>query len=134
MGGIGKSALAFKLAEHLTSHYSDGQLYLDLEGVNTEPKSVAEAMKHIIHAYHPTAEIPENQAELTGLYQSVLYGKRGLLLLDNAASAEQVEPLIPPSSWFLLVTSRQHFVVPGLFTMRLGTLPPDEAQEPALLR
>jgi len=34
--------------------------------------------------------------------------------MDNAANAEQVEPLIPPAGCLLLITSRQHFTLPGL--------------------
>ena len=49
--------------------------------------------------------------------------------MDNAADKTQVEPLIPPSSCFLLVTSRQHFTLPGLFAKDLNTLPPDDARD-----
>jgi len=59
----------------------------------------------------------------------VLHGKRALLLLDNAADANQVRPLIPPNTCLLLVTSRQHFVLPGLSTLRLDILLPKDARE-----
>jgi tetratricopeptide (TPR) repeat protein len=58
----------------------------------------------------------------------VLDGQRALLLMDNAANAEQVEPLIPPIGCLLLVTSRQHFTVPGLAAKNLDTLSAADAR------
>ncbi len=132
LGGIGKTALALVLADRLTDRYPDAQLYLDLKGTHEQqqkPLTVAEALTHVIRAYHPTAQLPDNEAELRGLYQSVLHGKRALLLMDNAADKWQVEPLLPPSSCFLLVTSRQHFTLPGLHAKTLDTLPPEDARD-----
>lgn len=129
LGGIGKTALALKLADQLKPRYPDAQFYLDLKGASRVPLAVAEALAHVIRAYHPTAKLPDTEAELRGLYQSVLQDQRALLLMDNAASAEQVEPLIPPASCVLLVTSRQHFTLPGLFAKNLEALSPDDARE-----
>ena len=129
LGGIGKTALALKLADRLKPRYPDAQFYLDLKGASSEPLAVAEALAHVIRAYHPTAKLPETEAELHGLYQSVLQDQRALLLMDNAAGAEQVEPLIPPAGCVLLVTSRAHFTLPGLFAKNLEALSPEDARE-----
>jgi hypothetical protein len=129
MGGIGKTALALKLVELLKPRYSDAQFFLDLKGASTQPLTVAEALAHVVRAYHPAAKLPDSENELRGLYLSVLEGQRALLLMDNAASAEQVEPLIPPSGCLLLVTSRQHFIVPGLGAKNLDTLSAADARE-----
>ncbi len=131
-GGIGKTALAFKLAAELEPLYPDAQLYLDLKGVSQQPLTAAQAMAHVVRAYHPTAQLPEGGDELAGLYRSTLHGQRALLLIDNAASRQQVEPLIPPASCALLVTSRFHFTLPGIFTKDLDELPQEDAE--ALLR
>jgi tetratricopeptide (TPR) repeat protein len=134
LGGIGKTTLALKLAEELKPRYPDAQFYLDLRGANPKegpgpkPLSVAEALSHVVRAYHPTAKLPDSEAELRALYLSVLDGQRALLLMDNAAGREQVEPLIPPDGCILLVTSRQHFTLPGLVAKDLDTLAPDEAR------
>jgi Cdc6-like AAA superfamily ATPase len=106
MGGIGKTALALKLAAELRERYPDAQIYLDLKGTSEKPLTTAEAMAHVVRAYHPTAKLPDDEAELAGLYRSVLDGQRALLLMDNAANAAQVAPLAPPASCVLLVTSR----------------------------
>ncbi|HST54050.1 MAG TPA: DUF4062 domain-containing protein [Pyrinomonadaceae bacterium] len=129
-GGIGKTALALKLAQQLAPRYSDAQLYLDLKGAsNQQAVSVAEALSHVIRAYHPTAKLPEGVGELQATYLSVLNGQRALILMDNARDAAQVEPLVPPESCVLLVTSRLHFTLPGLFTKHLDTLSPEESRE-----
>ena len=72
MGGVGKTALALVLAERLKPRYPDAQFYLDLKGADKQPLSVAAALTHVIRAYHPTAKLPESEAELRGLYMSVL--------------------------------------------------------------
>jgi predicted ATPase len=128
MGGIGKTALALKLVELLKPRYPDAQFYLDLKGASTQPFTVTEALAHVVRAYHPAAKLPDSESELRGLYLSVLDGQRALLLMDNAADAEQVEPLIPPGGCLLLVTSRQHFTVPGLAAKNLDTLSAADAR------
>jgi tetratricopeptide (TPR) repeat protein len=127
-GGVGKTTLALKLAEQLSTRFPDAQFYLDLKGT-TQPLSPSDAMAHVIRAYHPTAKLPDGEAELSALYNSVLHGQRALLLMDNARDAAQVAPLIPPAGCVLLVTSRQHFTLPGLYAKDLDTLPPDDARE-----
>ena len=140
MGGVGKSALAVVLAHRFKARYPDAQLYLNLRGAGADPVgqfsasgikplSPAEAMQNLIHAFRPEARLPETLAELTPRYHSVLNGAgRVLLLLDNAASAEQVKPLLPPPNCLLLVTSRAQFQLPGLATRNLDCLPPDKTQ------
>jgi predicted ATPase len=126
-GGIGKTALALKLAEALAARYPDAQLYVDLRGASDKPLTPAEALAQVVRAYHPTAKLPEEEAELRALYCSVLDGHRALLLLDAAAGAGQVAPLIPPATCGLLITSRQYFTLPGLHPLSLDTLPPADA-------
>jgi tetratricopeptide (TPR) repeat protein len=128
LGGIGKTALALKLAEQLKADYPDAQFYLDLKGV-TQPLSPRDAMAYIVRAWHPTAQLPEKEEELAPLYRSVLEGKRALLLMDNARDAQQVAPLIPPVGCLLLVTSRKHFTLPGLVEKNLDKLPPTDARD-----
>jgi tetratricopeptide (TPR) repeat protein len=129
-GGIGKTALALKLAAQLTPRYPDAQFYLDLKGHDTskQPLNASDALAHVIRAYYPTVKLPDNEADLRALYQSVLHDQCALLLMDNARNAEQVAPLIPPGSCVLLVTSRNHFKLPGQFLKNIDKLSPDEAR------
>ena len=129
MGGIGKSALAYVLADRLRDRFLDGQLFLDMLGTSKSPLDSKDAMAHVIRSYlGADASLPEKLNELSGLYRTVLSGKKALILLDNAAGREQVEPLIPPNSCSLLVTSRNKFVLPGLAEKDLDVLPLDDAK------
>jgi tetratricopeptide (TPR) repeat protein len=129
MGGVGKTALALQLAAELRPGYADAEIYLDLQGVSSEPLSPARAQAHVLHAFHPEAHIPEDAVELTALYRAVLHGRKTLLLMDNAASREQVEPMIPPAGSLLLITCRSHFTLPGLYSRDLGELSPAQARD-----
>lgn len=121
MGGIGKTALALKLADKLKVDYPDAQFYVDLKGV-TQPLGPKEAMAHVIRAWNPLQQLPEKEEDVAALFRSVLDGKRALLLMDNARDADQLRPLIPPTSCLLLVTSRQRFALPGLVEKDLSKL------------
>ena len=127
MGGIGKTALAFKLAEKLIDRYPDGQILVNMNGTSDEPLTAADAMAQVIHAYETDARLPASESELSGLYRSKLHNKKVLILLDNAANDDQVRPLIPPSSCGLIVTSREKFTLPGLIEKDLNVLPSSDA-------
>jgi tetratricopeptide (TPR) repeat protein len=129
MGGIGKTALALKLAEQLKPKYPDAQFYLDLKGASSEPLSSSNAMAHVIRSFHPKARLPEDENSLRGLYNSLLNGKKVFLLMDNAASAAQVKPLIPPDGSIMLVTSRNAFYLSKFFVKKLDTLELKDAKE-----
>jgi tetratricopeptide (TPR) repeat protein len=86
-------------------------------------------MSHVIRSFHPDARLPETQDELAGIYRSVLDVKKVLLLMDNVANREQVEPLTPPRGCLLLVTSRFRFSLPGLVAKDLDELSAAEAQD-----
>jgi FOG: TPR repeat len=134
MGGVGKTALALALARRLGNRYPDAQLLIHLHGAEPEsrqPVTPADALQTVIHAFHPEARLPEEIEPLQALYRSVLQdaGRRCLLLLDDAANADQVHPLLPPPNCLLLVTSRQQFTLPGLLARPLGLLAPDKSVE-----
>ncbi|MCX6677822.1 MAG: tetratricopeptide repeat protein [Methanothrix sp.] len=130
LGGIGKTALALILANRLKDRFPDGQLFLDMQGMSKCPLKPDDAMAHIIRSYRGIdALLPVDLNGLSGLYQSVLSGKRALILLDNAANREQVEPLLPPVGSALLVTSRNRFALPGLAEKDLAVLPLEDAKK-----
>ncbi|MFZ2472394.1 MAG: tetratricopeptide repeat protein [Methanothrix sp.] len=133
MGGIGKTALALVLADKIKSRFPDGQIFVDMRGTSNNPElpplTPEDAMAQIIRAYNPADRLPENPIELRGLYLSNLAGKRALLFLDNVASSEQVEPLLPPAGCAVLITSRIKFALPGLVEKDLNILPSDKACE-----
>ncbi len=78
------------------------------------------------------SQLPADPDELAAMYRSQLSGRRVLVVLDNAASAEQVRPLLPGTAGCLaLVTSRNRLsglvALDGAQRLTLDMLPPGEA-------
>lgn len=128
MGGIGKTALGLVAAHKLAEKYPDGQIFLDLKGT-TEPLSAIDIARHAILSFEPTADLRAlDDTNMFAAYQSVLHGKKVLLYLDNARSAEQIASLRPPHTCAMLVTSRWTFSLPGLQTRRVDVMSEDDAK------
>jgi tetratricopeptide (TPR) repeat protein/transcriptional regulator with XRE-family HTH domain len=132
LAGIGKSALAVHAGHCLAGAFPDGQLYADLHGAT--PGLVALPAEEILSRFLRALGmddrlIPRQLEEAAAEFRSLVDGRRLLLLLDNAASAAQVRPLIPagPDS-ALLITSRDGLVaLDGAAHLRLGVLSAEEA-------
>jgi tetratricopeptide (TPR) repeat protein len=122
MGGIGKTAFALKLAEHLKSRYPDAQFYLDVEGSSTKPLSPRAIMAYVVSSLRPDADMPKTRKKLEGLYRSLLEGQRALLFFDNVKDSAQIESLIPPQSSLVIATSRNLFSLSGFVARRLDVL------------
>jgi tetratricopeptide (TPR) repeat protein len=130
MGGIGKTALALIVAHKLAPSYPDAQIFIDLKGTSPTPLRSADVMLKVIHAFEPQADLRKaSEEEIASIYHTILATKRALLLMDNAADAAQVKPLLPPPTCALLVTSRLNFTLPGLQPLRLDVLPNAEARD-----
>jgi tetratricopeptide (TPR) repeat protein len=114
MGGVGKSTLSVHFAHLTADRFTDGQLYLDLQGHRSADESVAvgDALRSLLYAFGvASADVPDTVEARTGLYRSLTTGKRILVVLDNAGDVTLVRPLLPNSPQSLvLVTSRQPLV------------------------
>jgi DNA-binding SARP family transcriptional activator len=107
--GVGKTALAVHWAHRVRDAFPDGQLYVDLRGYDPgEPVPAADALARFLRALGvPGQDIPADSPERAARYRSLLDGRRALVVLDNAASVEQVRPLLPGTpSCVVVVTSR----------------------------
>ncbi|GAB2867747.1 AfsR/SARP family transcriptional regulator [Lentzea nigeriaca] len=129
--GIGKSALAVEAAHRLRSRFPDGQILLRLNGFtpNVATMPVSDALTQLlVEQGVPVEQIPDTVGRKATLFQSRLYGTRTLVVLDNAASPDQVERLLPEAEGcFAIVTSR-HMGEPDISThVRLSPLPRDDA-------
>ncbi|WBQ04082.1 XRE family transcriptional regulator [Kribbella sp. CA-293567] len=131
MGGVGKTTLAVHVAHRLADRYPDGQLYLNLRGFGPgRPMPVEQALGQLMSSLGVGApEDPQDVAATASRYRSALAGRRVLVLLDNAADAAQVAPLLPgTSTCAVLITSRRKLsALPGVARVALDVLPDYDA-------
>ncbi|MEW2568485.1 BTAD domain-containing putative transcriptional regulator [Streptomyces sp. NPDC047070] len=135
--GVGKTTLALHWAHRNTHHFPDGQLYVNLRGY--DPAGVAltpsTAICYFLEALGvPAEDIPPSLDGQSALYRSMLAGRRVLVVLDNARSAEQVRPLLPGTpTCVTVITSREqlHGLVAsnGARSLRLDILTVTESIE-----
>ncbi|MCK2240135.1 MULTISPECIES: transcriptional regulator [unclassified Crossiella] len=107
--GIGKTALAVRAGHLLRPAFPDGQLYVNLRGFCPgERLDPAQVLGQFLRALGvPADQVPYRSADRISKYRALLAGRRVLVLLDNAGSAEQLLPLLPDSPGSAgLVTSR----------------------------
>ncbi|GII63740.1 hypothetical protein Skr01_38250 [Sphaerisporangium krabiense] len=98
MAGVGKTALAVHVAHELTATYPDGQLYVNLHAhtpgrAALEPADALGALLRM--AGLPADAIPAGTEEAAALWRATLAERRMLIVLDDAADAGQVRPLLP---------------------------------------
>jgi tetratricopeptide (TPR) repeat protein/transcriptional regulator with XRE-family HTH domain len=132
--GVGKTALAVHLAHQLAPDFTDAQLYVNLRGYEPGQRlNPTQVLDRFLRALGvPPDVLPKELDELAARYRGLLAGRRALVVLDNASSAEQVRPLLPASaSCLVLVTSRDRLAglvaAEGAQVLMLDVLPPSEA-------
>ena len=121
-GGIGKTSLAVSVAHELIRAYPDGQLYANLRGSTPTPADPFDVLAWWLRALGGSSEIPAQPDERASLFRSHLADRRILVLIDDAATEQQVRPLLPGSgSSAILVTSRSR--LGGLLGVTRWTVP-----------
>ncbi|MFF0493165.1 BTAD domain-containing putative transcriptional regulator [Nocardia sp. NPDC004068] len=131
MGGVGKSTLAVHVAHLVRHRFPDGQLHVDLHGVERPGGVTAgDILGDFLRALGmPEGEIAPAPGQRAAQFRARLDGRRVLIVLDNARDADQVLPLIPatPGS-AVLITGRAALPgLPGVLAVRLDEMAADEA-------
>ncbi|MGW1786682.1 BTAD domain-containing putative transcriptional regulator [Streptomyces sp. NPDC002143] len=115
MAGVGKSALALHAAHALKERFFDGQLYLHLHGATPgmTPLTAGQALVALLRDLGTESRnIPEHPDAAAALLRTLLAPTRTLLVLDDAATAAQVRPLLPAGpGCAVIVTSRSPLTV-----------------------
>ncbi|MEV6304059.1 BTAD domain-containing putative transcriptional regulator [Actinoplanes sp. NPDC051861] len=120
--GVGKSALAVFVAHQVRDRFPDGQLYVNLGGGGPAPRDVSEVLSELLYALGllPDAQ-PRSIPARAATFRALVADRRILIVLDDAAGAAQVAPLLPGTAGSaVLVTSRRSLdEIPGADHHRL---------------
>ena len=133
MAGIGKTSLAVHIAYQLAAQYPDA-LFLDLRG-HTEgqpPLQPGEALELLLAMLGvPRERISLQFDQRVAQWRTELASRRALVILDNTASTEQVEKLLPGTSdCLVIITSRTRLIgLDGVLPLSLDILKPADAVE-----
>ena len=132
--GVGKTTLAVHWAHRARHVFPDGQLYVNLHGYDpAEPMPAADALAVFLRALGlPGPDIPADTDERAARYRSMLDGRRMLIVLDNAATVEQVRPLLPGTTGCAMVATSRDSLAGlvarhGARRLDLELLPPEDA-------
>ena len=95
-GGIGKTSLALRWAHQHIDWFPDGQLFVDLQGFSAagSPLDPASVVRGFLDAFGVDLNriSPDLHAQ-TARFRELVAGRRMLIVLDNAATGDQVVPL-----------------------------------------
>ncbi|HEX6387335.1 MAG TPA: tetratricopeptide repeat protein [Anaerolineae bacterium] len=129
MGGVGKTALAIRVAYELRAHFVDGILWARVDTSDT-----MSILSTFASAYGLDVSRYVDVDSRSRVVRELLADKRALIVLDNAQSSEQVKPLLPPTgTCAVIVTTRRHdlSVTRGAHRFLIG--PFDAAKEESLV-
>ncbi|ULR54004.1 AfsR/SARP family transcriptional regulator [Streptomyces deccanensis] len=134
MAGVGKTALALRVAHRVAVAFPDGQLHAGLGGGDpARSADPAEVLAAFLRALGVgPGQIPPTLPERAAAFRTVLSGLRVLVVLDDAGGEEQVRHLLPGagSGSAVLISSRKalHGLDPAE-RVALDVLNPDDAVE-----
>jgi DNA-binding SARP family transcriptional activator/tetratricopeptide (TPR) repeat protein len=108
VAGVGKSTLVIRVAHRLRPRFPDGQLYVNLGGACAGARDPADVLGDLLPALgHQSTALPIGLAARSAAFRARVADRRVLIVLDDAADAAQVLPLLPGTPGAaVLVTSR----------------------------
>ncbi|GAA2736385.1 ATP-binding protein [Actinocorallia aurantiaca] len=129
-GGVGKTSLGLAWLHQIRERYPDGQLFAELRMPGSaEPVQPSVPLEAFLRALGtPPDRIPLEMGEQAALFRSLTSGRRLIVLLDDAATAAQVRPLLPgQGSSVVVVTTRRR--LSGLALDGASFVPVDSLKE-----
>jgi tetratricopeptide (TPR) repeat protein len=131
MAGVGKTRLAVHAAHRIAA---DVRLSVDLRGFdpNRPPADSGAVLDGFLRCLGVSGDQVArlDRAERAAKYRQLLTGRRAVVLLDNAATVEQVNPLLPtnPES-VAIITSRHELDIADAEHITLAEFTADEVGE-----
>ncbi|NEA25606.1 AAA family ATPase, partial [Actinomadura bangladeshensis] len=106
MAGVGKTSLVLHWA-HRNAGRFDAHIFLDLHGLSRRTAATpARALFRLLGDLGLAArDIPADEARRAALFRSLVAERRVLVVLDNAADADQIVPLVPGGPGCLVVVT-----------------------------
>jgi tetratricopeptide (TPR) repeat protein len=133
MAGVGKTQLAVHAGHAMTRAGTvDRVLFVNLRGFDpaqppADPAAVLDGFLRLLGM--PGQQIPYDLAARTAAYRSLLAGTRTLVVLDNAAGAAQIRPLLPLTPGCrTLITSRRDLSLASATRLTVVAFTPAEAR------
>lgn len=129
--GSGRSALAEELARKVAQRYDDRVLRVRLSESDGTPVPVERAARELLTALGVETPAGAAEEDLSHALRTALTGRRALLLLDDAAGADQVDALLPdnPDCLVVAVSGRPLTGIPDVRPCTLGGLDTKSALE-----
>jgi transcriptional regulator with XRE-family HTH domain/tetratricopeptide (TPR) repeat protein len=131
LAGIGKTALAVAVARQAASAFPGGQFLVDLGPAEQPAPTASESLDRALRALGvPGRQIPEDLPGRMALLRERVRGRPTLLVVDDAASAAQLRPLLSAGrNCRVLVTSRRRLTaLDEAEHLLLGPLPEQPAR------
>lgn len=134
LAGVGKSAFAIHAVHRLVERFPDGAVFLPLHAhtAGVAPLTTEAALGALLlgDGLSPS-ELPSELAGREQMWRERTAGRQMLLVLDDAADAAQVRPLLPSSAESLvLITSRRRLAgLDDVVPISMGLLSSSDAAE-----
>ncbi|GAA1790812.1 AfsR/SARP family transcriptional regulator [Actinomadura chokoriensis] len=132
LAGVGKSALALRVARELAHRHPDAQIYLDMRGHDPERPALAPhaALADLLRLLGiAPARIPSGLDERAVLWRQEMSRRRAVVVLDDVIGIEQVRTIVSARSTRFLITSRRRLTgLTGAAYLPLDVLDVEEAR------
>ncbi|QPJ64386.1 MAG: hypothetical protein G3M78_02830 [Candidatus Nitrohelix vancouverensis] len=125
--GVGRKAMAFKIADRHKFQFRDAQLYYDMKADAPTSRSATDVISYIIQSFQPDVDIPSSKLELVKLYRNLTRGKRFILVLDNVDNGKIIKPLISSKNMVFIIVSEFSLELSDWITHQVDEMLKDDA-------